>query len=224
MAGSSQGEPAICFSSSHRSGSFEVSPEGSVEATYDHYAATPVCFWKREGRPATASQPLGRPFKIACGAQAGRSSAAIGGCRAGCGRRSRLALSTASTRAELKTWLSFRSRSTASWRLFADHAADHEIGPGGDAPVRGRSLTKPIVWVSCFCRPMSPTVAVAATPPRAPINQIPTRGRDIGSPGRVALESELNDTYDCPTGAPRASSYANAANNDTRNDWRTIDV
>ncbi len=71
------------------------------------------------------------------------------------------------------------------------------------------SLTKPTAWVSCFCRPMRPTVAVAATPPRAPINQIPMRGGDMGGRGRaerLALGSELGDTYDCPTGAPRAST------------------
>ena len=42
-----------------------------------------------------------------------------------------------------------------------------------------QALTRPTVSVSCFWSAMSPSVAVAATPPRAPMNQMPMRGGDI---------------------------------------------
>ena len=73
-------------------------------------------------------------------------------------------------------------------RAFADLVpADDKTVPGGEIERRQIAAARSPgrrVAVSCFCRPMSPTVAVAATPPRAPINQIPTRGGDIGGQGR----------------------------------------
>src|SRR4051794_9748146 len=72
---------------------------------------------------------------------------------------------------------------------------------------------------------MRPSVAEAATPPRAPINQMPIRGEAMvrgrgrsgtrhtercvrGEGQSRALGTEHRGSYDCPTGRVRASSYA----------------
>ena len=88
----------------------------------------------------------------------------------------------------------------------------------------GRLLTRPTESVRPFWRATRPSVAVAATPPRAPINQTPIRGEDIArragaaevaalersvcGEGEQALGTELGGFYDCPTGRDRASSFA----------------
>ena len=122
LAGSeSQDESSICFdSSSHRSGSFDVSLAGSVEATLTTTTrSTPVCFWNSRRSPCSrftasaadsfaksriagpASRPIVSPQLMSV---PGRMRASIA---ASSSRQ-------ASTTAASNTWLSVRSRSTDS--------------------------------------------------------------------------------------------------------------
>ena len=54
-----------------------------------------------------------------------------------------------------------------------------EARPEACAPNCGKVLTSPTLPTNPFCSATSPRVAVAATPPRAPTNQMPMRGGDM---------------------------------------------